>query len=242
MKRLKRPAITACALLAIASLAACSAPNRNPTSEEQVVSSPDADVPVTAEPTATPEPVVENFDYVVDEYKTTFTDEDGFSQTVTFTVGPVMAGTDPNIDRAWRTVGGESDSIPCVASGSSASQNPSLAGFAFGTLAVTNDVPDFAPLAWQYFFAGLGTNASMGFDFSSGGQCSELRGMVPFVPGWESSPNWGPVPVTFALEGFITPAQPTGDPATLEQPLEFTRGGADGGTNRIEVQLQPFVG
>ena len=163
-------------------------------------------------------------------YTAVYRTDDGYQQTVTLTVTPVILGTDAEtIVDGWRQVGG-ADSPPCYnvipnAPGNTTFDLPSqFAGYAFGTISVQNDVLDFPVQDWPYTFTGYPRDkAAMGVDFGNGPRCDEMSAGMRFTPKWTGNDSWGPVPFAIAVAGYRSPATPNGDAAVLaDNPIGVT--------------------
>jgi hypothetical protein len=93
------------------------------------------------------------------------------------------------------------------------------AGYALGTVTITNDTTGFPAQAWAYQFSGLNWDGSaMGAAFSNGARCNDLHSGFMIQPSWTGN-QWGPVPVAIAVNGYLSPAHPDGDPGTLASPM-----------------------
>jgi hypothetical protein len=181
-------------------------------------------------------------------YTGTYSTADGYQQTVTVTVGPVIIGSDAEaIVDQWAVVGG-TESPPCynVVAGAEGNVTFDLrsqfAGYAFGTIAVTNDVPEFPVKDWPFRFSGFGPDqAAMGIQYSNGALCEELSVGADFAPVWKRD-DWGPVPFAIAVAEYSTPANPSGDVALLASPITVAVD-ADGvtGTPGLSFELVPLA-
>jgi len=212
---------------------------------EAVVEPPVAEEPIepVVEPTQEPVPL----NYPLTTYSSTFSNDDGFSQTLTLNIGQVIPGSDPRALDAWYSVGGLSGGTPpCWDSGVPGSGNTnfelksSLAGYAFGTVTITNDAPDFEAQELVYQWTGNTDGSAFGVEYSDSQNCHALYGGLMMNPDFVSA-NWGPVPVVVALNAYVSPAFPAGDPASLAIPLKV-KTNLWGGSTPIEVLLQPFPG
>ncbi|WP_155859376.1 hypothetical protein [Cellulomonas sp. KRMCY2] len=159
-------------------------------------------------------------------YSATTIGADGYSQTLTVMVGPVIpSDRAPQLASEWASVGGVGGN-PC------ADVNPAndgvtnyvikteTAGYAFGTMTVVNNTVGFAADAVSYQFT-RGPSSALGFEFSSGAECDGLNfGGYILNPSWESD-TWGPVPFVVAIDSYRSPAQPDGDVSLLADPVEL---------------------
>lgn len=164
-------------------------------------------------------------------YVVTQASEDGYSQTGTLQLGPVIPFSDTAaIDAAWAAAGGEGP-VPCVdanpdGDGLTNPMRSEVAGFAFGTLSFTNNVPDFPAqdLIWKFERGSQGavTQSAVGIGYSDGPTCTDLVVAGARVrPTWRSA-NWGPVPIVVTVADFLSPNTPDGDQAVLDSaPLLF---------------------
>ena len=153
----------------------------------------------------------------------------GFKQTLTITMGPVILGTNTALlTSQWASVGGTGKN-PCIDANPSGTGfsgpvlESKLAGFAFGTLTIVNDSPDFPAKPYAYSFS-LDANSgdAIGFGYSDGAKCVSIYGSDSRVnPAWGTSAKWGPVPVVVAIRDLLSPAFPKGDPSKLALPLKF---------------------
>jgi hypothetical protein len=181
--------------------------------------------PEDAEPTAVPEQQLQRTTTTV-----VVSDNDGFQQTMTITLGPVILGSNTSLmESQWSSVGG-SGSNPCidVNPGNDLSTNyvidAEVAGFAFGTITIANDQPDFPPRDVTYIFS-RNSSSAMGVGFSNGALCDGLGGF-PFNPSFDDGASWGPVPIVIAIADVRTPAFPTGDPSAVSGGIKVNLGAA----------------
>jgi len=146
-------------------------------------------------------------------------EEDSYQQTLTFELGPVLPGDDPALTQySWVTAGG-TGAFPCqdVSDLTTGRYVTETTGYAFGTLTVTNDTPDFPALEHLYQFTRPGS--AIGYGFGSGAVCRTTDGGGDFLsPSWQGA-TWGPTPVVVAVQGYRTPDHPAGDPELLRLPL-----------------------
>jgi hypothetical protein len=220
-----RSALTAVAGSAVVLIALGGCSTGRDTSSEPVDDGPVAEVEATPSEEPTPEPPA--FTYPTDTYSAAYEDQNGFKQTITVSIGPVIPGSDTDkLAAAWARVGGaEGSTPPCMNVHPTGTGNTNFvlksdfAGYALGTVQLTNDVTDFDPKAWTYQFFGLQWDGSaMGIAYSSGAKCSDLHGGLLVRPAWKSN-QWGPVPVAIAVNEYLSPAHPQGDPAKIEKPM-----------------------
>ncbi|MBW0252593.1 hypothetical protein [Cellulomonas sp. PS-H5] len=153
------------------------------------------------------------------ESRSTTREVDGYSQTLTLELGPVIPGDEVSLTSlSWADVGGTGE-FPCqdfenVDIGHITAET---AGYAFGTVTVTNDTPDFPAREEIYQFSRAGT--AIGYGFSDGAVCRSAAGGGDFLkPNW-SDETWGPVPVVVAIEGYRSPDHPEGDAELLTRPF-----------------------
>lgn len=151
-------------------------------------------------------------------YTYTKTDDAGFSQTLTVTIGSVVLGNDAaRLASEWKAVGGTGQN-PCfdVELWAGRIMDHELAGFAFGTVKISNDRPDFPAQPWGYQFTRTGSFSMMGLQFSNGGSCQKLyEGGYVMQPSWGGNSTWGPVPLVIAIADVRSPASPQGDPSIV---------------------------
>jgi hypothetical protein len=148
-------------------------------------------------------------------YTYTRTDDAGFSQTLTVSIGSVVLGNDAaRVASEWKAVGGTGQN-PCydVQMWAGRIMEHELAGYAFGTVTITNDRPDFPAQPWGYQFTRSGSFSMMGLQFSNGGSCQKLyEGGYVMQPSWGGDATWGPVPLVIAIADVRSPGAPQGDP------------------------------
>lgn len=199
---------------------------------ERVDPAPIAAEPETVEPVETPTPTaVTEAPGPMETYVITQAGEDGYSQTATLELGPVVPYSQASsIEAAWAAVGGQGP-IPCIdadpdGDGLTNPLRSETAGFAFGTLEIVNNAPDFPAedLIWRFNRGRQGsvTQSAVGLGYSDGGSCSDLVVAGAMIrPSWRSA-SWGPVPIVVTIADYLTPNAPEGDSAVLESaPLVF---------------------
>ncbi len=150
-------------------------------------------------------------------YSATFDQGDGFSQTVSVSIGPAVLGVDSAlVESEWRAVGG-TGSNPCLDVSISSIDviETEFAAYAYGTVTITNNVPDFPPRDKTYSFSrSILAQAAMGVQYSNGTSCESLN-FVPVKPSWGETTIWGPVPIVVAIADVRSPDFPNGDPAVV---------------------------
>lgn len=216
--------LIASATLLSVSLLGCSASGDETDKQGSSVVKP-APTETTAEtPTASPAPELAQA-----SYSDTLDEGNGYKQTVTVTIGPVILGADQVLmTQQWARVGGTGP-IPCVdasPTGVGLTQpilESKVAGFAFGTVTITNDTPAFPakPEQYQYSQKGAGSSGNaLGLGYSNGAKCVSIYGSDSrFAPAWGSGATWGPLPIVVAIRDFLSPAFPKGDASKLAEPL-----------------------
>lgn len=147
----------------------------------------------------------------------TMTANDGTRVQATFTLSRLLRASDA--DAAWRTVGG-SDSPPCQV-------DESRTGFFVGTLAFTNETPNFQPkvlLALRENINISAGNYDVGIGYDSDPTCIDVNSdLEPWIrPNMSNGPNWGPVPFEIVVKNYFSPDSPDGRPLLLNGGLQFT--------------------
>jgi hypothetical protein len=173
---------------------------------------------------------------------------DGFKQTVKVTMGPVVLGSDTALmNSQWKGVGG-TGSNPCI------DVNPAndgstvhvletkFAGYAFGTLTITNDVPSYPakPQTYQFNLA-YQIDSAMGIGYAHGATCDGLHPGIRINPNWGTSAQWGPVPIVVAIAEMQSPAFPNGDPSKLAYPLVLDKDGFPAIPLSLYAPLMPGI-
>lgn len=201
-----------------------------PTAAEEIVEATPTEV-------ASPAPVVD-----LASYSGVYSDSNGYQVTASMTLSPVIPGTDAEtLAAVWEQVGGQGP-VTCV------DQHPqnsgvtnhvldsATSGFAVGTIAFTNDKPEFSPPDWTYQFTGGKWAYAFGYQTSSGDSCGYS---LLLKPTWTGE-SWGPVPFVLAVPpGYLSPNFPAGDPSKLESTMYLKVGGA---TPIVEIGPTQYQG
>lgn len=119
--------------------------------------------------------------------------------------------------------------------------NPARAAHAYGTLKITNNLPQFAPGSVRIHFVqpSLSDGNAVGWSLGpTSGDCVAMYGSDALRPKLlDNQPVWGPVPFDLVLGDYLTPNFPNGDLTRLAKPFRVSAGAPVGAS----FTLQPYV-
>jgi hypothetical protein len=193
----------------------------------------------TPAPTPTPTP---KFNYPLTTISVPYTSSDGYSYSLEIDLGKVIPWTDTAASTAaWKSVGG-TDAPPCSQSNPAYTTGgvPARAGHAYGTLKITNKVPQFGPGNVRIGFVPPSRfdGDAVGWVTSSGGDCVAMVGGDALTANVvDNQATWGPVPFDVVIGDYLSPNHPTGDPSLIAGNFQVSLGFSTG----TSFSLKPYT-